>query len=160
MRPAGHQHSPGALLITPPPQGFAPLPLRLGNTMASAGNAILQLASHSVAALARWQQNQRAMAALAAMSDRNLKDLGVHRSHIYWAVNHGRQDPLGSMSGKGGPDQRPNPISARPQATCAPPQAVKEGGGPPDGAVPQGGGPAASSRPLNRSMDAAASPPC
>jgi uncharacterized protein YjiS (DUF1127 family) len=104
---------------------FRRLLLRLGNAMTSAGNAILQLASHPVAALARWQRNQRAMAALAAMSDRNLKDLGVHRSDIYWAVNYGRQDRPGSVRGKGGSERGPNPISARPQTTCGRPQAVK-----------------------------------
>jgi uncharacterized protein YjiS (DUF1127 family) len=104
---------------------FRRLLLRLGNAMTSAGNAILQLANHPVAALARWQRNQQAMAALAAMSDRNLKDLGVHRSDIYWAVNYGRQDRPGSMRGKGGSERGPNPISARPQTTCGRPQAVK-----------------------------------
>jgi uncharacterized protein YjiS (DUF1127 family) len=108
-----------------PTQGFAPLPLRLGNTMASAGNAILQPAIRLVDAFVRWQRNHRAMAALAAMSDRELKDVGVHRSDIHWAVNYGRQDRPGSMRGKGGSERGPNPISARPQTTCERPQAVK-----------------------------------
>jgi uncharacterized protein YjiS (DUF1127 family) len=111
-----------------PTQGFAPLPLRLGNTMASARNAVLHLASHSLAALVRWQQSQRAMTELAALSDRDLKDLGMHRSHILWVANHGRHDPLASLIGKGGPDPRPIPISARPHATRALPRA-REGGG-------------------------------
>src|SRR5215207_6303053 len=75
--------------IMRPTQGFAPLPLRLGNTMASARNAVLHLASLSLAALIRWQQSQRAMTEPAALSDRDLKDLGMHRSHILWVANHG-----------------------------------------------------------------------
>jgi uncharacterized protein YjiS (DUF1127 family) len=115
--------SNGAIAMRPT-QDFV-LPLGLGNTMASAGNAILQLAIRLVDALARWQRNQQAMAALAAMSDRDLKDVGVHRSDIYWAVNHGRQDRPGSMRGKGGPGRAPNLLSARPQTTCERPQPVK-----------------------------------
>ena len=61
-------------------------------------NAVRHLATHVIAALVRWWrahadrwQRLRAMGALAAMSDRQLKDIGVHRSEIYWAVNHGRR---------------------------------------------------------------------
>ncbi|MET0876341.1 MAG: DUF1127 domain-containing protein [Tardiphaga sp.] len=129
--------------------------------MASARNAVLHLASHSLAALIRWQQSQRAMTELAALSDRDLKDLGMHRSHILWVANHGRHDPLASLIGKGGPDPRPIPISARPHATRALPRA-RGGGGQRrlKARSLKAGCPAASSRPLNRSMDAAASPPC
>jgi methanethiol S-methyltransferase len=81
------------------------------------------------------------MTELAALSDRDLKDLGMHRSHILWVASHGRHDPLASLIGKGGPDLRPIPISARPHATRAPPRAREGGGAPPDGAVPQGGVP-------------------
>jgi uncharacterized protein YjiS (DUF1127 family) len=107
---------------------FRRLRLRLANAMASARNAVLHLASHSLAALIRWQQSQRAMTELAALSDRELKDLGMHRSHILWVANHGRHDPLASLIGKGGPDPRPIPISARPHATRALPRARGGGG--------------------------------
>jgi uncharacterized protein YjiS (DUF1127 family) len=111
-----------------PTQSFAPLPLRPGNILASERNAILQLAVRLVAALVRWQQSQRAMADLAALSDRDLKDLGMHRSHILWVANHGRHDPLVSLIGNGVPHPRPIPISARPHATRALLRA-HEGGG-------------------------------
>jgi uncharacterized protein YjiS (DUF1127 family) len=103
---------------------FRRLRLWLANAKTSARNA----ASHSLAALIRWQQSQRAMIELAALSERDLKDLGMHRSHILWVANHGRHDPLASLIGNGVPDPRPIPISARPHATRALPRA-RDGGG-------------------------------
>jgi uncharacterized protein YjiS (DUF1127 family) len=59
--------------------------------------AVRHLAIQVVAALVRWRrahaersQRRRAMAQLAAFTDLELKDIGVRRSEIYWAVNHGR----------------------------------------------------------------------
>lgn len=69
--------------------------------------AIRDMAMHVVAALGRWwraradrRQRMRAMAQLETLSDRTLKDIGVHRSAIYWAVNHGRHAPPTSVLGK------------------------------------------------------------
>jgi uncharacterized protein YjiS (DUF1127 family) len=66
----------------------------------SGRNAIREVAIHVVAALGRWwraradrRQRLRAMARLETLSDRTLKDIGVNRSAIYWAVNHGRHAP-------------------------------------------------------------------
>ena len=60
-------------------------------------NTIRSLAAELLAALVRWRraraeqrQCRRAMAQLWALSDFELKDIGVHRSAIDWAVNHGR----------------------------------------------------------------------
>jgi uncharacterized protein YjiS (DUF1127 family) len=62
---------------------------------ASTRNAIRDLAIHVVAALVRcWQAHAdrrdrlRAIAQLEALSERELKDIGVHRSGIYWMINH------------------------------------------------------------------------
>ena len=69
-------------------------------------NAIWDLAIHAVAALGRWwrahadrRRRRRAMAQLETLSDRTLKDIGVNRSAIYWAVNHGRHAPRTDMLG-------------------------------------------------------------
>jgi uncharacterized protein YjiS (DUF1127 family) len=106
-----------------PAQDFAPLPLRLGNTVASARDATLRLASHWLAALVRWQRSRRAVAELAALSNRELKDIGMHRSHIYWVASHGRHDPLLGALGRG--TLRPQQASVRPRAAGARPQGVK-----------------------------------
>ena len=52
-----------------------------------------------VALVARWwhaqanrRERQRAMDALHAMSDRELRDLGLPRSEIDWATRHGRPE--------------------------------------------------------------------
>jgi uncharacterized protein YjiS (DUF1127 family) len=63
------------------------------------GNAMRRLAIRLAAAFVRfcqalalrWQR-VRAAAELRAMSDRELKDLGVDRSSIDWVVAHGRND--------------------------------------------------------------------
>jgi uncharacterized protein YjiS (DUF1127 family) len=74
------------------------LSLERQQVLISGHNAGRHPATHVIAALVRWwrahadrRQRLRAMGALAAMSDRQLKDIGVHRSEIYWAVNHGRR---------------------------------------------------------------------
>jgi uncharacterized protein YjiS (DUF1127 family) len=44
-------------------------------------------------AYATWERRRRAMARLHALSDRELKDIGVRRSEIYWVAHHGRYEP-------------------------------------------------------------------
>ena len=73
------------------------------------------LANQVVAVLVRWRQARakrrqrlRAMAELGALSDLELKDIGVYRSEIHWVVNHGRHAPPANMLGKGCPDLLPN----------------------------------------------------
>ena len=39
------------------------------------------------------RRRRQAMAELHGFSDRELKDLGVRRSEIYWVVHHGRVEP-------------------------------------------------------------------
>jgi uncharacterized protein YjiS (DUF1127 family) len=79
------------------------------------------LANQVVAAFDRWRrahagrrQRLRAMAQLGALSDLELKDIGVRRSEIYWVVSHGRDAPPANMLGKGRPDLLPNPMQRRP----------------------------------------------
>lgn len=78
------------------------------------------LANQMVAALVRWRQARakrrqrlRAMAELGALSDLELKDIGVYRSEIHWVVNHGRHAPPANTLGKGCPDLLPNPMQRR-----------------------------------------------
>jgi uncharacterized protein YjiS (DUF1127 family) len=97
------------------------------------GNAIRRLAMRLAAALirychilaVRWQR-MRAAAELGAMSDRELKDLGVDRSSIDWVVAHGRGDRPSSALGSTRPVLVQNPVSARPPATSALSDAAKQ----------------------------------
>jgi uncharacterized protein YjiS (DUF1127 family) len=57
-----------------------------------------RLTSRLTAAFVSWQrrhaerrQRLRAMAMLATLTDRELRDIGVSRSEIPWLVNHGRE---------------------------------------------------------------------
>jgi len=44
-------------------------------------------------AYAEERRRRQAMAELHGFSDRELKDLGVRRSEIFWVVHHGRVEP-------------------------------------------------------------------
>jgi len=69
----------------------------------SLGSALRQVASalrNGAAAAAVWwrahleeRHRRQAMAELHGFSDRELKDIGVRRSEIFWVVHHGRADP-------------------------------------------------------------------
>jgi len=96
------------------------------------GNASQRLAMRLAAALIRYcrvlalrWQRVRATAELGAMSDRELKDLGVDRSSIDWVVAHGRGDRPSSAVGSARPVLVQNPVSARPPATSALSDAAK-----------------------------------
>jgi len=80
---------------------FRRLLLRLWNALTAGSSAILHLALHLTAAVVRWLRSRRAMTELAALSDRDLKDLGLYRSHIPWVASHGRHDPLACLPGNG-----------------------------------------------------------
>ena len=75
----------------------APASPALVTILHATGPAIGHLAMQALAALVRWRraravrrQRLRAMAQLGALSDLELKDIGVYRSEIQWVVNHGR----------------------------------------------------------------------
>ena len=73
----------------------------------SLGSALVRVAralqSAAAAAAAWWRdyleerRRRQAMAELNGFGDRELKDIGVRRSEIYWAVHHGRVDPSGRV---------------------------------------------------------------
>ena len=66
----------------------------------SALRRVVLILRDGAAATAGWwrahaerRQLRQAMAELHGFSDRELKDLGVRRSEIFWVVHHGRVDP-------------------------------------------------------------------
>src|SRR5262245_35797204 len=69
----------------------------------SLGSALRHVAlalRNAAAATAGWwrahleeHRRRQAMAELHGFSDRELKDVGVRRSEIFWVVHHGRVDP-------------------------------------------------------------------
>jgi uncharacterized protein YjiS (DUF1127 family) len=97
------------------------------------GHAIRRLATrlavalirHCQALAPRWQR-VRAAAELGAMSDRELKDLGIDRSSIDWVVAHGRNDRPASPVGSARPVLVQNAVSARPPATSELSDAAKQ----------------------------------
>jgi uncharacterized protein YjiS (DUF1127 family) len=50
--------------------------------------------------LAEQAERRKAMAELAGMSDRELWDIGLRRSEIYWATQHGRPEPAKRVSAR------------------------------------------------------------
>ena len=82
------------------------------------------LANQVVAVLVRWRRAHadrrrrlRAMADLGALSDLELKDIGVYRSEIHGVVTRGRHAPSANMLKKGRPDLLADPMLARPHTT-------------------------------------------
>jgi uncharacterized protein YjiS (DUF1127 family) len=80
---------------------------RLWRVATFATDAVRLVAGCGAAALRRWWQKQaeqaerrRAMAELAGMSDRELWDIGLRRSEIYWATRYGRIDRAKRAVGK------------------------------------------------------------
>lgn len=47
-----------------------------------------------VKAWRNWRERQRAIADLLSMDDRTLRDLGLGRAGIFYAIDHGREDAL------------------------------------------------------------------
>lgn len=88
-----------------------------------AGRAARYLATRLVAALigcsqayANHRRCMRAAAELRALGDRELKDIGVYRSGIDWAITHGRDNGSVGPSGTVRPVLMRSPVPAR-QAT-------------------------------------------
>jgi uncharacterized protein YjiS (DUF1127 family) len=106
---------------------------RLAHATVLALRPALFRASRLITALARWwrvhadrRRQLRAMAMLGAMPDHALKDIGVSRSEIYWAVSHGRQVLPASARGRARQDLPASPATARPHTAGAPPRRAKE----------------------------------
>jgi uncharacterized protein YjiS (DUF1127 family) len=68
----------------------------------------------------------RVMGVLRALSDRELKDIGVCRSEIYWVARHGRQESTAFTHGKFRPVVLPDPMPASPQNTVGPAEGANE----------------------------------
>jgi uncharacterized protein YjiS (DUF1127 family) len=74
-------------------------------------------------AFVRWwqayavrRQRLHAKAALHALNDRELRDIGVSRSEIDWVIDNGRDRPARTIR----PVALPKPVSARPGITREP----------------------------------------
>jgi uncharacterized protein YjiS (DUF1127 family) len=91
----------------------------------------MALALHDGAATAatRWwrahaerRRRRRDMAELLGFSDRELKDIGVRRSEVYWVVHHGRDLPRPQAASP--PSCRPHSRAAKPVTTPRPRRAA------------------------------------
>jgi uncharacterized protein YjiS (DUF1127 family) len=83
-----------------------------GQVWAQLRRMVLVLRDSAATAATRWwrvhaerRRRRRDMGELLGLSDRELKDIGVRRSEVYWVVYHGRELP------------RPHPASP---PTCHP----------------------------------------
>jgi uncharacterized protein YjiS (DUF1127 family) len=78
----------------------------------------------SAAATAWWRaycdrhRRRRAIAELQAFSDRELNDIGVRRSEIYWVVHHGPE--VARPPAKSLPTARPRPHACKPGKETTP----------------------------------------
>lgn len=75
---------------------------------------------------AEWRQRQRDIAALHALSDYALKDIGLRRSEIYWVSQHGRNERSTNASGNVPMTGRRDRTSASPQKTSGLPDGAKK----------------------------------
>jgi uncharacterized protein YjiS (DUF1127 family) len=98
----------------------------LRGTASVAGRVISDLAMRLIAAVVRGcrayiqrRQLMRAAAELGGMTDRELKDIGVHRSAIDWVVTHGRDGQPASAASIGRPVLLRNAAPAKPAKTSA-----------------------------------------
>jgi uncharacterized protein YjiS (DUF1127 family) len=80
----------------------------LGKLTLAAGHAFTRLGR----AYADRRRCARQMAELEALGDRELKDMGVRRSEIYWVVHHGREVPAAHAPETCGRIIRPGPPAA------------------------------------------------
>ncbi len=73
-----------------------------------------------------WRYRLQSMAELQSMSDRELKDMGLYRSEIYWVTHNGRYEPpIGRSKDGSVVPLSPLPVEARPIRTATP--AVTDG---------------------------------
>jgi len=87
--------------------------VRLRTLVVRAGSAVARLGR----AYADQRRYGRQMAELNALSDHELKDIGMRRSEIYWVVRHGRETPAARA-----PEQRHRLIRPERVATTAKPE--------------------------------------
>src|SRR5262245_33370552 len=85
----------------------------------------LARAPRAAATAGRWRayveerRRRQAMAELHGFSDRELKDLGVRRSEIYWVVHHGRVEPIPRVTSPPIAWSDPDPTAAADDKTRA-----------------------------------------
>jgi uncharacterized protein YjiS (DUF1127 family) len=91
----------------------------LRKLVVTAGTALARLGR----AYADQRRYRRQMAELHALSDYELKDIGLRRSEIYWVVHHGREIPAARA-----PEQRHRIIRPDPVTTSARPPEPKRRG--------------------------------
>jgi uncharacterized protein YjiS (DUF1127 family) len=62
-----------------------------------------------------WRYRLRSMGELQSMSDRELKDMGLYRSEIYWVTHNGRYEPpIGRSTNGSVVPLSPLPVEPRP----------------------------------------------
>jgi uncharacterized protein YjiS (DUF1127 family) len=77
--------------------------------------------ARSAATYARERRCRQGIAELQSLTDRDLKDIGVRRSEIYWVVHHGRERPDLRVQEKPRPIVMAGP-AAKPVRTVAQPK--------------------------------------
>ncbi len=64
----------------------------IGTVLRSFGQAIGSAFATVAKALRERRQRRRALAELLSLDDRGLRDLGLNRAGVYFAIEHGRED--------------------------------------------------------------------
>ena len=64
----------------------------IGTVLRSIGQAIGSAFAALAKALRERRQRRRALAELLSLDDRGLRDLGLNRAGVYFAIEHGRED--------------------------------------------------------------------
>ena len=64
----------------------------IGTVLRSIGQAIASAFATVAKALRERRQRRRALAELLSLDDRGLRDLGLNRAGVYFAIEHGRED--------------------------------------------------------------------